>query len=74
MRDVFREPGAHTHKDTTRITTDHEEMVEIVRDGWHNVWQVIGALMDEAPTVSEKRGLEKLPVLPAYTKSPVPLK
>jgi cation diffusion facilitator family transporter len=35
--------------------------VEIVRDGWHNVRQVIGDLMDEAPTVMEKRELETLP-------------
>jgi cation diffusion facilitator family transporter len=35
--------------------------IEIVRDGWHNVRQVVGDLMDEAPTVMEKRELEKLP-------------
>jgi cation diffusion facilitator family transporter len=35
--------------------------IEIVRDGWHNVRQVIGDLMDEAPTVMEKRELEALP-------------
>ena len=35
--------------------------MEIVRDGWHNVRQVVGDLMDEAPTVMEKRELEKLP-------------
>jgi len=35
--------------------------VEIVRDGWHNVRQVIGDLMDESPTVMGKSELEDLP-------------
>jgi cation diffusion facilitator family transporter len=35
--------------------------IEIVRDGWHNIRQVMGDLMDEAPTVMDKRELEELP-------------
>jgi cation diffusion facilitator family transporter len=35
--------------------------LEIVRDGWHNIRQVIADLMDEAPTVMQKRELEQLP-------------
>ena len=35
--------------------------IEIIRDGWHNVRQVIGDLMDEAPTKLGKRELEELP-------------
>jgi divalent metal cation (Fe/Co/Zn/Cd) transporter len=35
--------------------------VEIVSDGWHNVRQVIGDLMDESPTVMGKKELEDLP-------------
>ena len=35
--------------------------LEIIRDGWHNVRQVIGDLMDEAPTKLGKRDLEELP-------------
>jgi divalent metal cation (Fe/Co/Zn/Cd) transporter len=35
--------------------------LEIVRDGWHNIRQVVGDLMDEAPTVMDQRDLEVLP-------------
>jgi cation diffusion facilitator family transporter len=35
--------------------------LEIVRDGWHNIRQVVGDLMDEAPTVMDHRDLERLP-------------
>ena len=35
--------------------------IEIVRDGWHNVRQVIGDMMDESPTKLAKRELEPLP-------------
>jgi cation diffusion facilitator family transporter len=35
--------------------------IQLVRDGWMNVRQVIGDLMDEAPTKMGKRELEKLP-------------
>ena len=35
--------------------------LEIVRDGWHNVRQVIGDLMDEAPTKLGKRDLDDVP-------------
>jgi cation diffusion facilitator family transporter len=35
--------------------------LEIVRDGWHNIRQVVGDLMDEAPTVMDQRELETLP-------------
>jgi cation diffusion facilitator family transporter len=35
--------------------------LEIVRDGWHNIRQVVGDLMDEAPTVMDHRDLEDLP-------------
>ena len=35
--------------------------VEIIRDGWHNVRQVIGDLMDESPTKLGERELEELP-------------
>jgi cation diffusion facilitator family transporter len=35
--------------------------LEVIRDGWHNVRQVVGDLMDEAPTVMERRDLEQLP-------------
>ncbi|HEX8850269.1 MAG TPA: cation transporter [Gemmatimonadaceae bacterium] len=35
--------------------------IEIIRDGWHNVRQVIGDLMDEAPTKLGKKDLEDLP-------------
>jgi len=35
--------------------------LEIVRDGWHNIRQVVGDLMDEAPTVMDQRELEALP-------------
>jgi cation diffusion facilitator family transporter len=35
--------------------------IEIIKDGWHNIRQVIGDLMDEAPTIMEKRELETLP-------------
>jgi divalent metal cation (Fe/Co/Zn/Cd) transporter len=34
--------------------------LEIVRDGWHNIRQVVGDLMDEAPTVMGRRELEPL--------------
>ena len=34
--------------------------LEIVRDGWHNIRQVVGDLMDEAPTVMDCRDLEPL--------------
>ncbi|HEX2778320.1 MAG TPA: cation transporter [Gemmatimonadaceae bacterium] len=37
--------------------------LEIVRDGWHNVRQVIGDMMDESPTQLGKRDLEDLPRL-----------
>lgn len=33
----------------------------ILRDGWHNIRQVIGDLMDEAPSVLGTRDLEDLP-------------
>ena len=35
--------------------------LEIVRDGWHNVRQVIGDLMDEAPTKLGKKELDDVP-------------
>jgi divalent metal cation (Fe/Co/Zn/Cd) transporter len=35
--------------------------LEVVRDGWHNVRQVIGDLMDESPTKLGKHDLESLP-------------
>jgi cation diffusion facilitator family transporter len=35
--------------------------VQIVRDGWYNVRQVIGDLMDEAPTIMGRHDLEDLP-------------
>lgn len=35
--------------------------VEIVRDGWKNMRQVIGDMMDESPTRLAKRELESLP-------------
>jgi cation diffusion facilitator family transporter len=35
--------------------------LEVIRDGWHNIRQVVGDLMDEAPTVMERRDLEQLP-------------
>ncbi|MFL5448599.1 MAG: cation transporter [Gemmatimonadales bacterium] len=35
--------------------------LEIVRDGWHNIRQVVADLMDEAPTVMDQRKLEALP-------------
>ena len=35
--------------------------LEIVRDGWQNVRQVVGDLMDEAPTIMDRRELESLP-------------
>jgi divalent metal cation (Fe/Co/Zn/Cd) transporter len=35
--------------------------VEIVRDGWHNLRQVIGDMMDESPTKLAQRELEPLP-------------
>jgi divalent metal cation (Fe/Co/Zn/Cd) transporter len=35
--------------------------VEIIKDGWHNIRQVIGDLMDEVQRVMEKRELETLP-------------
>lgn len=35
--------------------------VEIVGDGWHNLRQVVGDLMDESPTVMGKRDLEDIP-------------
>jgi cation diffusion facilitator family transporter len=35
--------------------------LEIVRDGWHNIRQVVADLMDEAPTVMDQRDLEALP-------------
>jgi cation diffusion facilitator family transporter len=35
--------------------------LEIVRDGWHNIRQVVADLMDEAPTLMDRRELEPLP-------------
>jgi len=35
--------------------------IEIVRDGWHNIRQVVGDLMDESPTVMGKSELMDLP-------------
>ena len=35
--------------------------VEIVRDGWHNMRQVIADLMDEAPSVLGEHELESVP-------------
>ncbi|HKH92788.1 MAG TPA: hypothetical protein VKA54_13360, partial [Gemmatimonadaceae bacterium] len=35
--------------------------IEIVRDGWKNIRQVIGDMMDESPTELGKRKLEPLP-------------
>jgi cation diffusion facilitator family transporter len=35
--------------------------LEIVRDGWQNIRQVVGDLMDEAPTIMDRRELESLP-------------
>lgn len=35
--------------------------IEIIRDGWHNVRQVVGDLMDESPTKLGERELEELP-------------
>jgi cation diffusion facilitator family transporter len=36
--------------------------VEIVRDGWKNIRQVIGDMMDESPTKLGERALEPLPM------------
>jgi cation diffusion facilitator family transporter len=36
--------------------------IEIVRDGWINIRQVVGDLMDESPSVLGKSDLEHLPV------------
>jgi cation diffusion facilitator family transporter len=46
--------------------------LEIVRDGWKNVRQVIGDLMDESPTKLGKRELEPLPdrIRDAATRMP----
>jgi cation diffusion facilitator family transporter len=35
--------------------------IEIVRDGWHNMRQVVGDLMDESPTEMGKKDLMDLP-------------
>jgi cation diffusion facilitator family transporter len=35
--------------------------LEVIRDGWHNVRQVVGDLMDEAPSIMERHDLEPLP-------------
>jgi cation diffusion facilitator family transporter len=46
--------------------------LEIVRDGWQNVRQVVGDLMDEAPTIMEKRELESLPRKVAHAAEELP--